>query len=517
MGVAITIERCRAEYLLVEVDDDDFITPKNDDIGKDDDPVKEPKNDDVGKNGDVVRVPNNDDEIRKQEIEQLKRDNICDIKPCCCDSCYPCDYEVIAKLRKIAEERKAPENRQNSTLSGSKSCPIACPNCCDDDACGAEEQKYCYECCPAPNKKQETPGALDSWCKGRPTIGDCDMLISGFTFDPVSKTCESFKDRGCAETKNLYRTLEECETTCNSKPKQEGDKCASDSECGEGLECKSQFPFGINFKFPNLTCVKKEGKCKKHQEFCGCLTTYPPICHGDCCGTLTCEHYGLVGGAGTCVNKEEATPRECCKKAGVPEFCLGLCSPADAMARQGKRINACSKYDSIIEGCFQAFEPSVQETSDESDEDGPTISHGSPTIVQPQGKQEDPRGIEIQKQECSGDLVYGDCHSHCEPRQFCGTDHNGGCIKVCRKGCGCPRGLIRSFRNSTTCINKSECKVDKTDMPTPTPKTKAGKRDAKGKGKQIAKSQSRDYSCGMGPPCNEGLICCPDETCQPFC
>ena len=38
------------------------------------------------------------------------------------------------------------------------------------------------------------------------------------------------------------------------------------------------------------------------------------------------------------------------------------------------------------------------ETSDESDEDGPTISHGSPTIVQPQGKQEDPRGIEIQKQ-----------------------------------------------------------------------------------------------------------------------
>ena len=108
--VAITIERCRAEYLLVEIDDDDSRTPKNDDVGKDDDPVKEPKNDDVGKNGDVVRVPNNDDEIRKQEIEQLKRDNICDIKPCCCDSCYPCDYEVIAKLRKIAEERKAPEN-----------------------------------------------------------------------------------------------------------------------------------------------------------------------------------------------------------------------------------------------------------------------------------------------------------------------------------------------------------------------------------------------------------------------
>ena len=50
--VAITIERCRAEYLLVEVDDDDSRTPKNDDVGQKDDPVG---------------VPNND-EIRKQEI-----------------------------------------------------------------------------------------------------------------------------------------------------------------------------------------------------------------------------------------------------------------------------------------------------------------------------------------------------------------------------------------------------------------------------------------------------------------
>merc|ERR1711942_192977 len=43
------------------------------------------------------------------------------------------------------------------------------------------------------------------------------------------------------------------------------------------------------------------------------------------------------------------TPRQCCEKANVPEFCLGNCSPADVMARQGKRINACSKYDTIIE------------------------------------------------------------------------------------------------------------------------------------------------------------------------
>ena len=30
--VAITMERCRTEYLLVAVDDDDFRKPKNDDV-----------------------------------------------------------------------------------------------------------------------------------------------------------------------------------------------------------------------------------------------------------------------------------------------------------------------------------------------------------------------------------------------------------------------------------------------------------------------------------------------------
>jgi len=59
------------------------------------------------------------------------------------------------------------------------------------------------------------------------------------------------------------------------------------------------------------------------------------------------------------------TPRECCENAKVPDFCLGLCTLADAMARQGKRITACSKYDTIIEGCFQAAEPRIQEPETE--------------------------------------------------------------------------------------------------------------------------------------------------------
>jgi len=50
------------------------------------------------------------------------------------------------------------------------------------------------------------------------------------------------------------------------------------------------------------------------------------------------------------------TPRECCEDSNIPEFCLGRCSPADAMARQEKRLSACSQYEAIIENCFQASE-----------------------------------------------------------------------------------------------------------------------------------------------------------------
>jgi len=48
------------------------------------------------------------------------------------------------------------------------------------------------------------------------------------------------------------------------------------------------------------------------------------------------------------------TPRECCEASNIPEFCLGLCSPAGAMPRQEKRLTACSKHESVIENCFVA-------------------------------------------------------------------------------------------------------------------------------------------------------------------
>merc|ERR1712018_604548 len=48
-------------------------------------------------------------------------------------------------------------------------------------------------------------------------------------------------------------------------------------------------------------------------------------------------------------------PRECCESAGVPDFCLGLCTPVDERSVVSK-LNACSKYEAIIENCFQPEE-----------------------------------------------------------------------------------------------------------------------------------------------------------------
>jgi len=55
-----------------------------------------------------------------------------------------------------------------------------------------------------------------------------------------------------------------------------------------------------------------------------------------------------------------AMATKCCEDSDVPEFCLGLCSPTDAMSRSilGDSLNACAKYRASIEKCF---EPVIQE------------------------------------------------------------------------------------------------------------------------------------------------------------
>ena len=48
----------------------------------------------------------------------------------------------------------------------------------------------------------------------------------------------------------------------------------------------------------------------------------------------------------------------CCIKAGVPEHCMGLCTPVRSVARSlGNRINACTKYDKDIEKCWEHPNP----------------------------------------------------------------------------------------------------------------------------------------------------------------
>jgi len=155
------------------------------------------------------------------------------------------------------------------------------------------------------------------------------------------------------------------------------------------------------------------------------------------------------------------TPLECCKNAGVPEFCLGLCIPADAMARQRNRFNACAKYDAIIDGCYDQ----IQETSD--DKDGPTIYHGSPAIVRTQSKRQEPqRGIEIPKQDsCTvkGNPGDGESQGTCGEGLFCFPDGS------CKPGftfkenyfCNCPDvGIYGSNLDEVLneCIDNPGCK-----------------------------------------------------------
>ena len=67
---AITMERCRAEYLLVAVDDDDFRKPRNDDFRKTND-------DDFRKTNDDDFRKTNDDDFRKDDddFRKLKNDD----------------------------------------------------------------------------------------------------------------------------------------------------------------------------------------------------------------------------------------------------------------------------------------------------------------------------------------------------------------------------------------------------------------------------------------------------------
>merc|ERR1711942_224553 len=67
-----------------------------------------------------------------------------------------------------------------------------------------------------------------------------------------------------------------------------------------------------------------------------------------------------------------AMATKCCEDSDVPEFCLGLCSPTDAMSRSilGDSLNACAKYKASIEKCF---EPVVQEILKKDGKEGQAV------------------------------------------------------------------------------------------------------------------------------------------------
>ena len=50
------------------------------------------------------------------------------------------------------------------------------------------------------------------------------------------------------------------------------------------------------------------------------------------------------------------SPKSCCEDQNVPAFCLGLCMPQVEIGGrtiQRRRLNACSKHESVIKKCVQ--------------------------------------------------------------------------------------------------------------------------------------------------------------------
>ena len=68
-----------------------------------------------------------------REIEELARQGVCDIKPCCCGDCYPCPYERIAEARELVEAKRQekPQILPGPNACGFRGCgPPPCPYPC---------------------------------------------------------------------------------------------------------------------------------------------------------------------------------------------------------------------------------------------------------------------------------------------------------------------------------------------------------------------------------------------------
>jgi len=46
------------------------------------------------------------------------------------------------------------------------------------------------------------------------------------------------------------------------------------------------------------------------------------------------------------------TVRECCKDRKIPDYCLGLCTPAGMISSRSDRVNACTQYKTAVAVCI---------------------------------------------------------------------------------------------------------------------------------------------------------------------
>jgi len=210
--------------------------------------------------------------------------------------------------------------------------------------CSAKSVKYAtaiLEACPGYKvlTKYSNPFvAKDNCCEL--TTHDSECGKSFFVNPVIGKCVCEKKGHDCIRTPGLH-------TEYRFEDESDVDECeAGTDECDANADCTNTVG--------GFTCVCKPGfagdgrnctdvdECEVGKNNCDA--------NADCtntAGSFTCAcRLGFSGNGKNCTAQ---TPLECCRKNGVSGWCLGMCAPKDAMARQ---VNACSPYKKIIYQCI---------------------------------------------------------------------------------------------------------------------------------------------------------------------
>jgi len=302
--VAIVVERCRAEFLLVEIDDAPVKMDEVDGIGKEDETlvVKSKLNQNTLVVESDVISEKNSNKIGEVPDETLVVNSKLNPNTLVVES-HVKGAKDSADIEEVTDERLVVKSKLN-------------PNSLvvESDVVGAKDS------------------AID--CHGRfcREVTDERLVVKSKLKPHLSQTLVVQSDIVVgAKDSAISREVPDERLVVKSKLK---------PNTGETLVVQSDIVVGAT---DETLVVKSKLKPNLGQTL---------VVQSDIVGAKDSTEIGEVAD-----EKEiRLTPRQCCEKANVPEFCLGNCSPADVMARQGKRINACSKYDTIIEGCFQAAE-----------------------------------------------------------------------------------------------------------------------------------------------------------------